>query len=441
MIDCRIASIAEIPTGWKQCRFKFLFKTRSGITFTKAQIEEKGESVISYGQIHSKDNNGVTVNPALVRFIPRALTEGHEEALAYDGDFIFADTSEDLEGCGNCICIDTEEPIYAGYHTFIAKKCHSECDRYLAYLFSCSSWRHQIRSMVNGIKVYSITQSIMKDVTIILPSLEEQLAIVSYLDECCAKMEEAITNHKRLIQKLDEYRKAVIVKAITEGVRGDRKMKASGANWIDSIPAGWDIVPLKSMFRFGKGLSITKADLKETGNQVISYGQIHSKSNRGVSVRPEFIRYVNDEAIEDNALVPTNGFVFADTSEDLEGCGNCVYNDISSPIYGGYHTIVLRPSKPANNKYLGYLFKTDTWRHQIRDALTDVKLFSISQKVLKNTSVIVPPADEQIEIVSFLDRKCASIDSAQGIHAQLITKLEEYKKSIINNAVTGKIKC
>lgn len=181
MKDSGVEWIGEIPENWEVRRLKHLYKTRTGITFTKAQLVEYGEPVISYGQIHSKDNWYASVNPELIRYIPSKLTESNKGALAEKGDFLFADTSEDFEGCGNNIYIDTDKPIYAGYHTILAKCNNDHYGAYLAYLFASTKWRGQIRSMVNGVKVYSITQSIIKNATVILPSLNEQKAIAEYI--------------------------------------------------------------------------------------------------------------------------------------------------------------------------------------------------------------------------------------------------------------------
>ena len=115
-------------------------------------------------------------------------------------------------------------------------------------------------------------------------------------------------------------------------------------NWIDKIPDGWEVLPLKNCFSFGKGLSITKADLTENGLNVLSYGQIHSKQNPIVSIPDELLRHVSEEYSETSpaSLAEKNGFIFADTSEDLDGCGNCSYVD-RDDVYAGYHTIVLKP--------------------------------------------------------------------------------------------------
>ena len=216
------------------------------------------------------------------------------------------------------------------------------------------------------------------------------------------------------------------------------KAEINNSEWFGVLPKGWSMVPLSSLFRFSKGLSITKADLVEAGKPVISYGQIHSKQNVGVEALEGLLRRVpNDLVGKDNASrVLPNGFVFADTSEDLEGCGNNVRNNLACELYGGYHTVVLNPRRGFNSKYLAYLFTTDSWRYQIRRDLVDVKLFSVNQTSLNETYAIIPPEDVQRRIVSHLDNRCAAIDEDVAMRREVIGKLKEYKKSLIARTVT-----
>lgn len=216
------------------------------------------------------------------------------------------------------------------------------------------------------------------------------------------------------------------------------KAEINNSEWFGMLPKGWSMVPLSSLFRFSKGLSITKADLVEVGKPVISYGQIHSKQNVGVEALEGLLRRVpNDLVGKDNASrVLPNGFVFADTSEDLEGCGNNVRNNLACELYGGYHTVVLNPRRGFNSKYLAYLFTTDAWRYQIRRDLVDVKLFSVNQTSLNETYAIIPPEDVQRRIVSYLDDRCAAIDEDVAMRREVIGKLKEYKKSLIARTVT-----
>ena len=219
MKDSGVEWIGEIPVNWRLNRFKNLFKTRSGITFTKKQIVEYGESVISYGQIHSKDNYGSRVNPELIRFIPKKLTKNKGKAKVVEGDFLFADTSEDFEGCGNNVYIDCKTPIYAGYHTILAKKNNNEVGQYLAYLFASRNWRGQVRSLVNGVKVYSITQTILKSVYVVLPPIEEQLSIAEYLNVKVGNIDKKIKSIENYISLLQERKQIIINDVVTGKVK------------------------------------------------------------------------------------------------------------------------------------------------------------------------------------------------------------------------------
>ena len=219
MKDSGVEWIGEVPEHWEVNKFKNLYKTRTGITFTKAQLVEYGDPVISYGQIHSKDNWCASVNLDLIRYIPAKLTEGNQGALAEKGDFLFADTSEDFEGCGNNIYIDTDNPIYAGYHTILAKCNNNQCGPYLAYLFASTKWRGQIRSMVNGVKVYSITQSIIKNAYVILPPLDEQKAIANHIKDRVVIIDKAIKGHNQQISLLQERKQIIINDVVTGKVK------------------------------------------------------------------------------------------------------------------------------------------------------------------------------------------------------------------------------
>ena len=220
------------------------------------------------------------------------------------------------------------------------------------------------------------------------------------------------------------------------------KMKNSGVEWIGEIPEEWEVKPLTSLFSFGKGLSITKEDLKENGIPVLSYGQIHSKTNTGTNIQNDLLRYVDESYLVSNpqSLVQRGDFIFADTSEDLDGCGNCAYVNFDPKLFAGYHTVILKSKDRSNNQYLAYLFKTDEWRKQIRAGLVEVKLYSISRKVLKKASVILPPKSTQQRIASYLDKKCSKIEETIQNQQQVIEKLKAYKQSLITEAVTGKIK-
>ena len=201
----------------------------------------------------------------------------------------------------------------------------------------------------------------IKRLQIVVPSQKEQTRIATFLDRKCAEIDSAIADTQRTIDEYRKLKQSIITEAVTRGVHDGCSMKQSGVTWIDTIPATWNIVRLKSMFRFGKGLPITKENLVEAGVPVISYGQIHSKMTNGVELQQHLFRYVDEGYLESNpqSLVHEGDFIFADTSEDFDGCGNAVYVNEEMTLFAGYHTIILCSEERVNNKYIAYQFQTN----------------------------------------------------------------------------------
>lgn len=296
-------------------------------------------------------------------------------------------------------------------------------------------------SIVSQISIAHLTKEKLSNSPVVLPPISEQTAIATYLDTHCAKIDNLISIQQKRIALLQELKQSVITHAVTKGLNPNVEMKQSGVEWIGDVPKHWKVMPLKKYCKMNKGLTFTKADIVDEGESVISYGQIHSKLNNGVSLDCKLIRHVPIGIVKngEKSKAHKGDFIFADTSEDYEGCGNFVYNDTNQAIYGGYHTIILQ-TETLNAKYIGYLFKTDCWRYQIRSRVYGVKVYSITQSILSICSIILPPQDEQKQIASYLDHKCATIDTSISNAQHQIELLQEYKQSLITEVVTGKRK-
>ena len=319
------------------------------------------------------------------------------------------------------------------------------------YIFQSFEFQRSLRGLGNGILIRETESGSLNTIRMRIPSKklgmqefpicsrEEQDRIVAKLDSSAKKVDILIANQEAQIEKLKQYKQSLITEVVTKGLNPDVEKKDSGVDWIEKIPEKWCVMPLKALFDFGKGLPITKDNLTETGIPVISYGQIHAKWNSGVTTHKELFRFVTETYVELNpqCLVKKSDFIMADTSEDKEGCGNCAYIDTGEKLFAGYHTIILNSKNSIiDNKYLAYLFLTEHWRSQIRKNVSGVKLFSISRRILGTVSVLIP--DETSEIISYLDKKCEMVDRLIAIKQTKIEKLEQYKKSLVYEYVTGK---
>ena len=217
---CDLEWIPEIPHSWKTDRLKDLFVFGKGLPITKENLVEQGVSVISYGQIHAKYNNGTSITEPLLRYVSDTYVETNPESLVHKGDILVADTSEDVTGCGNCAYVDKEMLLFAGYHTIILRSIIGHDNKYLAYLFKTDAWRSQIRTRVSGVKLFSVSKKILNLATVILPPEEERADIVRFLDEKCDAIDSLIDSKQALLVDLESYKRSLIYEVVT----GKRKV-------------------------------------------------------------------------------------------------------------------------------------------------------------------------------------------------------------------------
>lgn len=420
--DSGIAWIGEIPEHWKVRRMKSIYNFGKGLNITKADLVDKGIPVISYGQIHSKLNIGTCIKDSLIRYVPKVFLENNNTSLVKKGDVIFADTSEDLEGCGNCIYIDRDMLLYAGYHTIIAKNISTSYNRYFSYLFQTDCWRFQIRRMVNGVKLFSIPQKLLASTDVITPSTQEQQSISTYLDQKCGKIDELITLQEEMITKLQSYKQSVITEAITKGLDKNVPLKDSGVEWIGEIPEHWEVKRLKNVC---SQINI-KENSKRNSLPYIGLENIESGSGRYIETISEIEGMANRFC--------KNNVLFGKLRPYLSKVYLAEKDGICSPEFIVYDT------KSNNSRFIHKLLLSQPFIDVVNSSTYGAKMPRANSEFINNIYVQIPPLSEQQSIADYLDQKCSEIDELISIKQQKIEKLKEYKKSLIFECVTGKRK-
>ena len=274
-----------------------------------------------------------------------------------------------------------------------------------------------------------------------VPSLDEQNKIIAFLESKTTQIDQAITLKQQQIAKLEEYKRIVIQNAVTKGLNPDAPMKDSGIDRVGSLPEHWTINKFRFSFKFQRGLNITKDDLRDKGVLCLNYGEIHSKY--GFELLPEHtLKYVDDKYVETNhkSLLNDGDFVFADTSEDIAGSGNFSYINGMMQVFAGYHTLIAKPIIDFDSRFVAYLLDSRAFRGQVQQRVKGVKVYSITQSILKSTYIWLPPIDEQVKIVQELDLEMKLINETIQSYKTQIDRLKEYKTILINQTVTGKIK-
>ncbi|HBE6260722.1 TPA: restriction endonuclease subunit S [Escherichia coli] len=439
--DSGVEWLGEIPSHWSVSKPRYMFNFGKGLTITKENLQDHGIPCINYGEIHSK--YGFEVSPKIhpLKCVDEKYIKDNSGSLLLKGDIIFADTSEDIDGSGNFSQLISDNISFAGYHTIIAKPLNRRNWRFYAYLLDCKELRTQVRHAVKGVKVFSITQAILRGLSIWLPTDDEQSKIADFLYHETVKIDNLIKKQQQLIELLKEKRQAVISHAVTKGLNPDVPMKDSGVAWLGKIPKHWEMSKLRYMFRFGKGLTITKEHLHDEGVPCVNYGEIHSKFGFEIDPQIHKLKCVDESYILNNpdSLIYKGDIIFADTSEDIDGAGNFTQLISDNQIFAGYHTIILRPLNRESLRFYAYIFDSKALRAQISNAVKGVKVFSITQAILRSTSIWFPPLSERERIVAFLDNQTIKIDTLIEKQLHQIALLKERRTALISAAVTGKI--
>ncbi|RVU86518.1 restriction endonuclease subunit S [Leucothrix sargassi] len=421
--------IIDIPNHWERKRFRDIFSFSKGLNITKENLEEEGVPCINYGEIHSKYGFEVDPNNQKLKCVSEDYLLSSPKSLLREGDIVYADTSEDIEGSGNFTQLVSDITTFAGYHTVIVRPKQMVQHRYLAYLLDSTSYRNQIRRAVKGVKVFSITKSILKDTALWFPSFEIQTAVASFLDQKTAQIDEAIAIKEKQIELLKERKQIIIQKAVTQGLDPNVSMKDSGVDWIGEIPEHWDVKRAKYLFDEVDERSISGTE------ELLSVSHM-----TGVTPRSEKnVSMFMAEDYSGSKLCRNNDLVMNIMWAWMGALGVSDRLGIVSPSYG-----VFRQSKAKTfdsvyleyllkmPKYIEYYNKVSTGLHSSRLRFYGHMFFAMK--------LGFPSYDEQLGIVDYLEKITGTIDQSVSVQQEQIKKLKEYKTTLINSAVTGKIK-
>lgn len=425
-----IHTVENIPCGWNTLRFHDVFSFSKGLNITKENLQDDGIPCLNYGEIHSKF--GFELRPEIhsLKCVDEKYLKNNKKSILRFGDFIFADTSEDYEGAGNFTYLNSEGEIFAGYHTLICRLKISTNERYLAYVMDSEAFRLQVRTAVKGVKVFSITQGILKGTKLWFASEKEQTLIANFLDKKTAQIDEAIAIKEQQISLLKERKQIIIQQAVTQGLDPNVPMKDSGVDWIGKIPAHWEVKRLKYVLE-------ERNERSKTGEEpLFMVSQIH-----GLVVRADYHDKAEVAASNiDNKVVYKNDLVFNKLKAHLGVFfkSNIEFKGLVSPDYAVYKC----KAHISDAKYLEILFRHPSYIQQFIIRATGVVegLIRLYTGDLFDIPVPVAPSGEQAEILAYTKSQSSAYEKAIEIEQSQIEKLKEYKTSLINSAVTGKIK-
>ncbi|MBT6937567.1 MAG: restriction endonuclease subunit S [Candidatus Marinimicrobia bacterium] len=286
---------------------------------------------------------------------------------------------------------------------------------------------------------FSFNRFQFDEIPLLIPPLEEQTQIVSFLDTKTKKIDELIEKTEQKIELLKEKRTSLINHCVTKGLNPNVEMKDSGVEWIGEIPSGWDVKKLKYVSDIFSSSVDRHIHEDEIQVSICHYPDVYNNEfindeielNKGSCSEVEFQRYILKKGL----------VILTKDSETPDDIGNPCYVEIDfDNVVCGYHlTIIENNDINVNSKFLFRFIQSDKVRCHFETESRGITRFSLGKSKIENLFVNLPSYSEQTQIVEYLDEQTQKIDSTIEKETQRTELLKEYRQSLISEVVTGKI--
>lgn len=277
----------------------------------------------------------------------------------------------------------------------------------------------------------SMTQTMLGNLNIVIPPISEQKSIASYLDKKCAEIDSLVELQEQMIAQLTDYKQSVITEAVTKGLNPEAEIVPSGIDWIGDVPKNWMVNKVNRLFGIiGSGTTPNSSD---DNAFVGSINWLQSGDING-GIITNACKKISNDTLAKYSVLSVYKAPFIIIAMYGASVGNISISHIDACV--NQACCVLSEPK-IDFTYAFYAIKS-AQRYLIFRAVGGGQP-NISQYTLRQLWIPEPPLDEQQAIASYLDTKCHEIDSLIELKRQKIEVLKEYKKSVIFEAVTGKI--
>ena len=408
MRDSGVEWLEDIPAHWEVMPNKRIMKKKNKIC-----PQYQGEDILYLTM------NGVIVRDLNAGGKMPATFDGYQRLTA--GNLLMC--LFDIDVTPRCIGLIKNTGLSSpAYSQFVVNE--QGYAPYYYYYYLNLDHTKELLHMAKNLR-HSLTEDQLGEIGVAVPPYEEQIQIVEALEKRLPKVDALIANVQAQIEKLKTYKQSLITEVVTKGLDPTVPMKDSGFEWIGEIPSTWDTVRIKQLLRERKERSVEGKEEPLSMSQkvgLVPTKMLDSIPNMASSFVGAKLTYVND-------------LVFNKLKAHLGVFSVSKYNGLVSPDYAVYYSTGV-----VDLKYLEYLFKTPQCISEFRKRSTGIAagLTRLYTDGLFAIECPLPPKEEQQRIVPYLDEKCAQIDRLIALKQSKIEKLEQYKRSLIYEYVTGK---
>ncbi|EGK8074650.1 restriction endonuclease subunit S [Campylobacter upsaliensis] len=432
--------LGEIPQGWEIKKLKYIGEIFGGVTGKTIKDFSK-EYKLNFKPYITFTNvcNNAVINPDLMEYVFIDSKEKQNKVLK--NDILFLQSSETFEDVGKSAIYLNDDEVYLNTFCKGFRIEREAYPMYLNYLLSSLSYKRYFMSVCSGFTRINLRQEHFLDIPLILPPLQEQKEIAEFLDKKCEKIQNYINKKQKLITLLQEKKQALINEAVCGRVAchtersevSTTAYKPSGIEYLGLIPHHWEVARSGLIYK-----NISSGTTPQSDND-----EYYKNGN---------IFWINSGDLNDSVLTNSKNKITQKAMMAYSALKISPKGSLIIAMYGatiGKVSIlgidactnqaccVLCESKYLNTRFVFYYFIAK--RQDLISMAYGGGQPNISQDIIKNFKIPLPPLQEQKQIANFLDEKCEKINSVIEKTKKQIELIKEYKNTLINEAVCGRI--
>lgn len=421
MIDSGVEWLGDIPETWDLVQLGSLFSEHKN---KNTGMQSNNLLSLSYGNIIRKDIN---TSDGL---LPESF-EGYN--VIDDGDIILRLTDLQNDQRSLRVGLSRERGIVTSAYVTLRKRNPTMNSQFFYYLIHSYDVRKGFYGMGAGVR-QGLNFAGIRKIMLTLPPADEQREIAVFLGTKITQVDTLIVNVQAQIEKLKAYKQSVITEVVTKGLDPTAPMKDSGVEWIGKIPEHWLPIRLKHLcMKIADGTHFSPP-ITDEGYPYITAKDVHGKgidfSTTARISEKDYLQLVKADC------KPEKGDVLIVKDGATTGRVGMVMDDTCFVILSS--VAMLRPIDGCLSEFLMYVLESNLIQKQIKISMAGSAMPRTTLSKLAEYYGVLPLIDDQRQIVQFLDKKCGCIDQLIAIKQAKIEKLEQYKRSLIYEYVTGK---
>lgn len=425
--------IGEIPEHWEVKRLKFSCSLSGRIGWNGLRADEFKEDSYAY-LVTGQDFRGPNVEWDKCYQVDKWRYDEDPFIQLNNGDLLI--TKDGTIGKIAKVS-NLDKPACLNSGIFVLKQKHSTFNQDFLYWHLLSNLLKDFNDYNSGgqTTIQHLYQNVFENMPLVVPSVAEQEAIAKYLDEKCGSVDKVITTQERRITLLKELKQSIISEAVTRGINPDAPLRDSGIEWIGKIPTHWEVMRLRFVCEFRNGYTPSKANPDFWEDGTIPWYRMEDIRDSGRFLN-EAKQYVTEEAVKGAGLFEAGSFILATTAT----IGEHAMLIVDSLANQQFTNLKIRKSLAQTlnrDFFFYYLYVIDDF---CKSSTRTATFPAMNMEDLRNFGVTMPPIEEQLQIVEYIQAKTESLENMISKATREIELLREYKQSIITEAVTGKIK-